>query len=76
MVRAVTRSSTWFGSMLNVAGSMSAKTGAAPTFEIASAVAMNVWAVVMTSSPGADATCPQRELEGRRPRGDPDGAGA
>ena len=31
---------------------MSAKTGRAPTFVIASAVAMNVWAVVITSSPG------------------------
>src|ERR671913_288713 len=31
---------------------MSAKTGRAPTLVIASAVAMNVWAAVMTSSPG------------------------
>ena len=38
--------------MLNVAGSMSTKTGVAPRCEIGSAVAMNVCAVVMTSSPG------------------------
>ena len=40
-----------FGQILNVRGSISTKTGMAPTYLIASAVAINVNGVVMTSSP-------------------------
>ena len=40
------------GSMLKVAGSMSTKTGRAPSRAMAPAVAKNVYGVVTTSSPG------------------------
>ena len=43
--------SIFAGSILNVSGSISAKTGCAPTIPIASVVATNVNAVVITSSP-------------------------
>ena len=50
------------GSILNVSGSISTKTGFAPTIPIASAVATKVNAVVITSSPAPifkarNATC-------------------
>ena len=44
-------SSIFLGSILNVSGSISTKTGLALTMPIASAVATNVNAVVITSSP-------------------------
>ena len=47
----VIASSIFLGSILNVSGSISTKTGLAPTMPIASAVATNVNAVVITSSP-------------------------
>ena len=50
-VRGVIFSSIFAGSMLNVAGSMSTKTGVAPTRAIAPTVAKKVNGVVMTSSP-------------------------
>ena len=55
-MRGVIASSTRFGSMLYVSGSMSTKTGLAPISDIGPAVAINVWAVVMTSSPGPTPT--------------------
>ncbi len=51
-VRWVTAASTAAGSRLYVSGSISAKTGVAPVAEIASALAMKVKGVVITSSPG------------------------
>ena len=50
-VRAVTASATCCGSIFKVRGSISTKTGSAPTRLIASAVAKNVNGVVITSSP-------------------------
>src|SRR5437899_6697965 len=60
-VRGVTAASTAAGSMLNVAGSISTKTGVPPALWIAPAVAKNVNGVVMTSSPGSS----PRALRGR-----------
>ena len=51
-VREVTAASIFAGSMLRVRGSQSTNTALAPTNQIASAVAKNVLAVVMISSPG------------------------
>ena len=51
-VRGVMRESADAGSRLNVVGSMSAKTGVAPSRATAPAVAKNDIAVVITSSPG------------------------
>ena len=48
----VMSASIFDGSRLNVCGSMSAKTGTAPRRAAASAVATNVKADVITSSPG------------------------
>ena len=50
-VRGVIRAATSSGSRLSVSGSISAKTGVAPRRAIASAVAKNVNAGQMTSSP-------------------------
>ncbi len=50
-VRSVTRAATSSGSRLSVTGSMSAKTGVAPTRAIASGVAKNVKDGQTTSSP-------------------------
>jgi hypothetical protein len=47
----VMRASTWSAARLQVTGSMSTKTGTAPSSTITSAVAMKVKGVVMTSSP-------------------------
>ena len=52
LVLSVMAASILVGSMLHVVGSMSTKTGLAPTIQIASAVAKKVLATVMTSSPG------------------------
>ena len=52
LVRGVIAASTAAGSRLNVSGSMSAKTGVAPTRWIELAVAKNVNGLVITSSPG------------------------
>lgn len=38
--------------MLKLSPSISTKTGSAPKYRITSAVAVNVWTVVMTLSPG------------------------
>ena len=51
-VRVPTRSAAERGSIANVSGSMSANTGVAPTRATASAVAANVNAGTITSSPG------------------------
>src|SRR5207302_1468792 len=51
-VRGVIAASAAAGSMLNVAGSMSTKTGVPPALWMAPAVAKNVNGVVTTSSPG------------------------
>ncbi len=51
-VRGVIAASISAGSILYVRGSMSTKTGVAPTMPMASVVATNVNGVVMTSSPG------------------------
>ena len=53
------------GSRLQVAGSMSAKTGVAPACTITLAVAQNVSGVVMTSSPGPTPDGEQRQVQGR-----------
>jgi len=50
LVRAVMALSSFAGSMLQVSGSMSTKTGSAPEKLMASAVAMKVEGAVMTSS--------------------------
>ena len=50
-VRGVIAASTAVGSILNVPGSMSTKTGVPPALWIVPAVAKNVNGVVMTSSP-------------------------
>ena len=64
MVRGVTASAIWRGSMFSVRGSMSTKTGSAPTRLIASAVAKNVngsrddlVAVTDAQRPQADHQC-------------------
>src|SRR5579883_2345237 len=51
-VRGVMAASIRAGSMLYVSGSMSTKTGRAPSRQIVLAVAKKVYGVVMTSSPG------------------------
>ena len=51
-VRSVIAASIRAGSIVNVTGSMSTKTGTAPTLLMDSGVAKNVNGVVMTSSPG------------------------
>ena len=51
-VRSVTRPSIWSVRMLNVARSMSQKTGRAPMYSTTLAVATQVKAGTMTSSPG------------------------
>ena len=50
LVRGVMAHSSFAGSMLQVSGSMSTKTGSAPAKEMASAVAMKVEGTVITSS--------------------------
>jgi hypothetical protein len=52
LVRGVIAASSRAGSRQHVSGSMSTKTGVAPTKAIASVSAKNVWATVTTSSPG------------------------
>ena len=51
-VRAVTAARMRWGSRVRVSGSTSTSTGRAPTYVMAQQVAMKVWAVVITSSPG------------------------
>ena len=51
-VRSVTAASTAAGSRLNVCGSMSAKTGVAPSYIAQFADATNEYGDVITSSPG------------------------
>ena len=51
-VRGVIAGSMSAGSINIVSSSTSMKIGVAPVIEIASEVAMKVWATVMTSSPG------------------------
>ena len=50
-VRGVMAASIFAGSMFRVAGSQSTNTALPPAIQMASAVAKNVFAVVMTSSP-------------------------
>ena len=52
LVRGVIAASIRFASMRYVSGSMSTKTGVAPVYRIAFAVAANVWLTVTTSSSG------------------------
>ena len=68
LVRGVTFASIWLGSMLNVSGSMSAKTGVAPTRQTAPAVAKNVNGGMMTSSPGPIAQARAGRARGHRSR--------
>ena len=62
-VRGVMAASIASGSISMVSSLISTNTGRAPVSEMASAVAMNVCATVMTSSPVADAECPKRQIE-------------
>ena len=52
LVRGVIAAAMAETSMLNVAGSISTRTGRAPSLTMAPAVAKNEYVVVMTSSPG------------------------
>ena len=75
-VRGVSASSTAAGDKLNVAESMSANTGRAPQWMIASAVAANVNAVVTTSSPGPTPTARSASMSAAVPEATPTAAPA
>ena len=61
--------------MLNVFGSISTKTGLAPQWTTASAVAVKVWETVITSSPGPTPRAMQRQVKGVGARGGRDAVG-
>ena len=61
------------GSMFQVSGSMSAKTGVAPAYRMALAVAMNEYEGQITSSPGPIAGDDEREMQRRGARRRRDG---